>query len=149
MAAAELAPESFEMLGAVGEDEDVAFATVGVGDVGADLAGALYVGGNQAEDRLDSGILGRVGIGEGVVDDEVPSGEHRRGVVAHRAAGGSELHVEDAFEAVTAAGGSRQADPTTVSSHGPWRGRPRRMRIGACRPGQTSCLYGARSPLLA
>jgi hypothetical protein len=22
-----------------------------------------------------------------------------------------------------------------VSSHGPWRGRPRRMRIGVCRPG--------------
>lgn len=36
-----------------------------------------------------------------------------------------------------------------VSSHGPWRGRPCRMRIGGCRVGQPSCVYGARSPLLA
>jgi len=36
-----------------------------------------------------------------------------------------------------------------LSCHGPWRGRPRRMRIGACRAGQTSFLYGARSPFLA
>ena len=48
------------------------------------------------------------------MDDEVPSGEHLRGVVTHRVAGGPELRVEDAFEAVTAAGGSRQADPTAV-----------------------------------
>ena len=38
---------------------------------------------------------------------------------------------------------------TGLSCHGPWRGRPRRMRIGACRTGQTSRDYGARSPFLA
>ena len=75
VAAAELGSEGFEMLGAVGEDEDVASATVGVGDVDADLAGALGVGGDQAEDGLDPGVLGGVGVGEGVVDDEVAAGE--------------------------------------------------------------------------
>ncbi len=75
MAAAELGSEGFEMLGAVGEDGDVASATVGVGAVDADLAGALGAGGDQAEDGLDPGVLGGVGVGEGVVDDEVAAGE--------------------------------------------------------------------------
>lgn len=31
--------------------------------------------------------------------------------------------------------GDRDAARSRVSSHGPWRGRPRRMRIGVCRHG--------------
>ena len=53
-------------------------------------------------------------VAEGVVDDEVPAGEQHCSVVAHRVSRGSELHAEDAFEAVTPAGGGGETDEAAV-----------------------------------
>ena len=101
----QFASEGFEVLGAVREHQDIPTPLVGVGDVGADMSGALGVGGDQSEDHLYRGPLGCIGVGEGLVHDEIAADQDRGGgILAHDVTSGSELHVQDALESVPAAG---------------------------------------------
>lgn len=103
------------MLGTVSEHENVPPPSLRVCDVGADLRGALLVGSYSSEDRLHGGAFGRVRVGDGLVHNEVSADKDGgRGVFAHDVTDGSQLHVEDAFEAVAAARCSRQANPAPV-----------------------------------
>ena len=124
---AELGSESFEMLGAVGEHENVPAPSVRIDDVGADASGSFLVGGYPSQNRLYRGVFGRVRVGEGFAHDEVPADQdRRRDVLGHQVTDGAELHVKDAFEPVTAARSGGQSDSapigrrphTTLEGHG-------------------------------